>query len=141
MKERIERQELIKQVVRENSVRTQGQLSELLARLGHSCTQATISRDISDLGLKKLASGVYVLAEDLHLQRMVRDLVEEVSRTGNLVLVKAQPGTAPGVAAALDGAGLKGLLGSVSGDDTVLVICDQDTAGEGLENKLEAYIK
>jgi len=81
-----------------------------------------VSRVITEMGLMKLPEGVYVLAEDLHLQRMVSDLVLGVKRSDNLVLVKASTGTAPGVAAALDAAEIEGILGSVAGDDTILVI-------------------
>ena len=81
-----------------------------------------MSRDIADMGLRKLPEGVYVLAEDLHLQRMVSDLVVDVLRTDNLVLIKAQPGTASGIAAAVDAAELPDVLGSLAGNDTILVI-------------------
>jgi len=91
------------------------------------------------MGLRKLPEGVYVLAEDLHLQRMVRDLVKDVGRSANLVLVKAQSGTAPGVAAALDAAELDGILGSVSGDDTILVVMDTEAAGELIVETLNKF--
>jgi len=125
--------------VRGERVRTQRALVERLKDAGFDCTQATVSRDITEMGLRKLPEGVYVLAEDLHLQRMVRDLVKNVSRSGNLVLVKAQSGTAPGVAAALDAAELEGILGSVSGDDTILVVMDAEPAGEALVETLDKF--
>lgn len=127
MKNRNKRQEQIRELVRTKPIKTQHMLAEELKALGFVCTQATISRDIADLQLKKNSSGYYVLAEDLHLKRMVIDLVEEICHTGNLVLIKAAPGTAPGVAAALDDAGLTKVMGSVAGDDTVLVICESET--------------
>ena len=103
-KKRSNRQEAIREIVRNKDVRTQRMLVDELKAYGFDCTQATISRDIADMGLRKLPEGVYVLAEDLHLQRMVSELVVEVVRTGNQVLVKAQPGTASGIAAAIDAA-------------------------------------
>jgi len=139
MRKRQERQEAIRRVVRGERVRTQRALVERLKDAGFDCTQATVSRDITEMGLRKLPEGVYVLAEDLHLQRMVRDLVKNVSRSGNLVLVKAQSGTAPGVAAALDAAELEGILGSVSGDDTILVVMDAEPAGEALVETLDKF--
>jgi len=126
MRKRTERQEAIRKIVRRERVRTQRDLVDRLKTHGFTCTQATVSRDITEMGLKKLPEGVYVLAEDLHLQRMVSDLVVDVKRSSNLVLVKASTGTAPGVAAALDAADIEGILGSVAGDDTILVI----TVGE-----------
>lgn len=139
MRKRQERQDAIRKVVRAERVRTQRALVERLKESGFDCTQATVSRDITEMGLRKLPEGVYVLAEDLHLQRMVRDLVKDVGRSGNLVLVKAQAGTAPGVAAALDAAELEGILGSVSGDDTILVVMDDETAGEAIVETLDKF--
>lgn len=120
-------------------MRTQRALVDRLKESGFDCTQATVSRDITEMGLRKLPEGVYVLAEDLHLQRMVRDLVKDVNRSANLVLVKAQSGTAPGVAAALDAAELEGILGSVSGDDTILVVMSGEPAGEALVETLDKF--
>jgi len=139
MRKRQERQDTIRRIVRGERVRTQRALVDRLKESGFECTQATVSRDITEMGLRKLPEGVYVLAEDLHLQRMVADLMVDVRRTGNLVLVKAQAGTAPGVAAALDAAELEGILGSVAGDDTILVITDDDGAGAALVDKLDMF--
>lgn len=122
MKKRIDRHDVIRDIVRTERIKTQRALVDHLKNRGFVCTQATISRDITEMGLRKLPEGIYVLAEDLHLQRMVSDLVLDVRRTGNLVLVKASTGTAPGIAAALDAADLPGVLGSIAGDDTILVI-------------------
>jgi transcriptional regulator of arginine metabolism len=132
MRKRLERQDVIRRVVRRERIRTQRDLVDRLREAGFVCTQATVSRDITEMGLRKLPEGMYVLAEDLHLQRMVNDLVRDVRRSGNLVLVKAQSGTAPGVAAALDAAELEGILGSVSGDDTILVVMDGESYGDTL---------
>lgn len=139
MRKRQERQEAIRTIVRTERVRTQRALVDLLLASGFVCTQATVSRDITEMGLRKLPEGVYVLAEDLHLQRMVSDLVVGVKSTGNLVLVKAQSGTAPGVAAALDAAELSGILGSVSGDDTILVITEGEDSAESLVETLDKF--
>lgn len=139
MKKRSKRQETIREIVRTKDIRTQRALVEQLKAEGYDCTQATVSRDIADMGLRKLPEGVYVLAEDLHLQHMVSQLVVGVSRANNLVLVKTQPGTAQGIAAAVDGAELPHIAGSIAGDDTILVIAQTDEDGvqfEGLVNKL-----
>lgn len=139
MRKRQLRQEAVRRIVRAERVRTQRALVERLKDAGYECTQATVSRDITEMGLRKLPEGVYVLAEDLHLQRMVHDLVKDVGRSGNLVLVKAQAGTAPGVAAALDAADLDGILGSVSGDDTILVVMDDEAGGERIVETLNKF--
>ncbi len=132
-KKRNGRQDAIRDIVRNKNVRTQRMLVEELKALGYDCTQATVSRDIADMGLRKLPEGVYVLAEDLHLQRMVSELVVDVQRADNLVLIKAQPGTASGIAAAVDAAELPDVLGSLAGNDTILVIAKTSEDGERLE--------
>lgn len=138
-KKRNGRQDAIRDIVRNKDVRTQRVLVDELRAMGFDCTQATVSRDIADMGLRKLPEGIYVLAEDLHLQRMVSELVTGVLRTDNLVMIKAQPGTASGIAAAVDAAELPDVLGSLAGNDTILVIAQTDEDGERLEaliNKL-----
>ena len=138
-KKRNGRQDAIRDIVRNKDVRTQGVLVDELRAMGFDCTQATVSRDIADMGLRKLPEGIYVLAEDLHLQRMVSELVTGVLRTDNLVMIKAQPGTASGIAAAVDAAELPDVLGSLAGNDTILVIAQTAEDGERLEaliNKL-----
>ena len=138
-KKRNGRQDAIRDIVRNKDVRTQRVLVDELRAMGFDCTQATVSRDIADMGLRKLPEGIYVLAEDLHLQRMVSELVTGVLRTDNLVMIKAQPGTASGIAAAVDAAELPVVLGSLAGNDTILVIAQTAEDGERLEaliNKL-----
>lgn len=135
-KKRNGRQDAIREIVRNKDVRTQRMLVEELKASGFDCTQATVSRDIADMGLRKLPEGVYVLAEDLHLQRMVSELVIDVMRANNLVLVKAQPGTASGIAAAIDAAELSDVLGSLAGNDTILVIAKSDEQGERFERMI-----
>lgn len=137
MKKRNDRQTVIREIVRGDGVRTQRALVEALRDRGYACTQATISRDIAEMGLHKLPEGVYVLAEDLHLQRMVRDLVVDVRRAGNLVVIHASSGTAQGVAAALDAAELPDILGSVAGDDTILVVAATEADGIAFEEMIE----
>lgn len=133
-KKRNGRQDAIRDIVRNKDVRTQRMLVDELKACGFDCTQATVSRDIADMGLRKLPEGVYVLAEDLHLQRMVSELVTGVQRTDNLALVKAQPGTASGIAAAVDAAELPDVLGSLAGNDTILVIAQTAEDGEKFES-------
>ena len=138
-KKRNGRQDAIRDIVRNKDVRTQRVLVDELRAMGFDCTQATVSRDIADMGLRKLPEGIYVLAEDLHLQRMVSELVTGVLRTDIQGMIKAQPGTASGIAAAVDAAELPDVLGSLAGNDTILVIAQTAEDGERLEaliNKL-----
>lgn len=140
MKHRNKRQEAIRDIIREKSIRTQRALVDELKAQGFNCTQATVSRDITDMGLKKLPEGVYVLSEDLHLQRMLSEFVNEVARADNLLLVKCNPGTAAGVGAAIDGADLSHALGSVSGDDTVLIVVDSGEHAANMQRLIEKLV-
>ena len=137
IKGRNDRQGVIRDIVRSKVIRTQHELVAELKDAGYTCTQATVSRDIADMGLRKLPEGVYVLAEDMHLQRMMSELAVGVDRADNLVLVMAQPGTAPGIAAAIDAAELPEVVGTLAGNDTILVITREESLGRSLEEHLD----
>ena len=121
MRKRQQRHDVIRDIIREHSVKTQRDLADQLQAAGYDCTQATISRDIMDMGLVKSREGFYVLPEEMRLQRMVSELVEEVHLAGNMVVVKTYSGGAAGVSAALDKASLKGAVGTVAGDNTIMI--------------------
>lgn len=141
VKERNSRQDAIRDIVRAKSIRTQHLLVDELHAMGFNCTQATVSRDIADMGLRKLSEGMYVLAEDLHLQRMVSEFVIGCDKANNLVVIKSLPGTAPGVAAAVDAASLSDVLGSVAGNDTVMVVCGTTDGAEALVSLVKKLSK
>ena len=122
-KGRNSRQEAIRVIVRNNAIRTQRELVEELRGQGFVCTQATVSRDIADMGLRKLHEGKYVLAEDMHLQRMISEFVVSQENIDNQLVIHSQAGTASGVAAAIDAAERAGVACTIAGNDTVLVIC------------------
>jgi transcriptional regulator of arginine metabolism len=139
MRKRTLRQEAIRTIVRRERVRTQRDLVEHLKAEGFSCTQATVSRDIADMGLKKLPEGVYVLAEDVHLQRMISELVESVERSQQLVVIKTSAGGGQGVAAAVDAAALDEIVGSIAGDDTILIITTGEDAAQAVLEGIEKF--
>ncbi len=129
------RQHLIARLLAEHSVTSQPELVELLGAEGVEATQATVSRDLEDLGAVKVrVAGVdgqiYAIAElpkDQvapleHLRRVLGEWVVDLGVSANLVVVRTPPGSAHVVASALDRTGLPGVLGTVAGDDTVLVI-------------------
>lgn len=134
MKHRNSRHDAIREIVRRKSIKTQHALVEELEAFGYTCTQATISRDISEMGLRKLSEGVYVLAEDLHLQRMVSELVTHVIHANNLVIIHCQAGTAQGIAAAIDSAEIPEIAGCIAGDDTIMVVCLTDEEARSIES-------
>lgn len=122
MKKRRKRHDVIRAIIRKQEIRTQRDLVDALRKLGYECTQATVSRDINDMGLEKAEGGVYMLQEDLHLKRLAVDLILDVTSVENFVIVKTRQGMAQGVAAAIDSARLDDILGTIAGDDTILMI-------------------
>ena len=140
MKNHNDRQQEIRDIVRTMDVRTQRELVDILNARGYKCTQATVSRDINEIGLRKLPEGVYVLAEDLRMQRMVTDLVSGIDRSGNLVVIKSAPGSANTVAAALDDAALPDVMGSIAGDDTIMVIGRSVEGAEAFERTINKLL-
>lgn len=137
---RKERQDTIRALVRRERIRTQSDLVAHLRERGFDATQATISRDIADLGLEKDSRGVYVLPEDYRLRSIAASAVRETRRAQNQVLLLCDPGTASSVAAALDASQAQGVLGSIAGDDTILVICADDAQGERFQNEVNKLL-
>lgn len=138
MKKRQQRHDAIRTIIRTCSIRTQKELAEQLRIVGYDCTQATISRDVLELGLVKSDAGLYALPEEQRLARLVSDLVVNVQAACNLVVVKTSPGAAQGVSAALDAASLEGALGTVAGDDTIMIAAESVEAAAALEAQIES---
>jgi len=135
------RQEAIRSIVRRYPIRTQTELAERLQSHGFDCTQATVSRDITDMGLVKGPSGAYAVPEDLRLQRLLSDMVVSVRYAMNQVVVRTVDGAAAGVAGALDKAELAEVLGTVAGDDTILVITEDNSAAEKLAHSIMVFCR
>lgn len=144
---RTQRQHLITRLLGAHRVSSQEQLVELLAEEGVASTQATVSRDLVDLGaIKVRADGesVYAIPElpheqrapDDHLRRVFGDWVVQVTVAGNLVVLRTPPGSAHVVGSALDRADLPTVAGTVAGDDTLFVVVrdpDQPVTGPAAE--------
>jgi transcriptional regulator of arginine metabolism len=145
-----QRQHRVARILEQHPVSSQSQVVELLAAEGVVATQATVSRDLEDLGAVKarLPGGdlVYVIPEDArnrpapeeHLRRVLGEWVVEVSQSLNLVVMRTPPGSALVVGSAIDRAGLAEVLGTVAGDDTVLVIATERAGGEAVARRLSA---
>lgn len=144
---KVERREAILKIVKERAPGRQEDLVGALSALGVPATQATVSRDVKALGLHKVrlkdgrtvyrSGGEPVGAESLAVLRtMVRNFVRGTDRTGNLVVVKTSPGNAPGVASAIDHADVKGVLGTVAGDDTIIVVASDQAAARDFAREL-----
>ncbi len=135
-----DRHKAIREIVRSCSVGTQNELADALSKRGFDVAQATVSRDIAEIDLRK-EDGAYVLPEDLRLSQMVRTLVHDVARASNQVVVKTEPGAAMSVAAAIDAAGLDGVLGTIAGDDTIFVAAASEEDGKNVEKEISARRK
>lgn len=119
----------ILELVAREPLATQEELVRRLAREGLHITQATLSRDIKELGLVKTAEG-YAAPGDVaegaaplpSLDHLLREFVVDIREAQNLLVVKTSPGSAQPVAAALDGEGWPEVVGTLAGDDTILVV-------------------
>ena len=130
-----QRQHRIARLLEEQVISSQVQLVELLATEGMALTQATVSRDLEELGAVKvripggqMAYAIPELAKDRVapedvLKKVLGEYLVEVTHSANLAVLRTPPGSAHVVASALDRAGLSEVLGTVAGDDTVLVVC------------------
>ena len=134
---RQQRQEAIRGIVRAEGVKTQRDLAERLREQGFTCTQATVSRDIVEMGLQKAPDGCYALPEEERLARLVTELVVDVKVGGTIVVIKTLPGGAQGVCAALDAAHLPGALGTVAGDDTIMIAAESFEAADQVARMVE----
>jgi transcriptional regulator of arginine metabolism len=134
------RQRAIRELVARGSIGSQGELAALLAERGFTVTQATVSRDIAELGLAKVSRGdrhIYVLPEDLapppgqsaldrampdeRLRRIAADVPFTVGQSGLILVLTGTPGTASVLAQAIDESSLE-QVGTLAGDNTVLVL-------------------
>ncbi len=127
---------------------SQGKLTELLQAEGLDTTQATVSRDLDDLGAIKVrgpgGETVYAIpdhpvdriAPEDHLRRVMSDWVADVNHSLNVVVLRTPPGSAHVVGSALDRAGMSQILGTVAGDDTLIVVAAEDIGGAALAERL-----
>jgi transcriptional regulator of arginine metabolism len=141
----------IGELLRARSIHSQPELGRALAEAGFAVTQATVSRDLDELGAVKVrdATGALVYAlpgegQDVHapaagtgpaqasarLGRVAADLLVSVEASANLVVARTPPGGAHLLASAVDHADLSEILGTVAGDDTVLLVCRRPDGGQ-----------
>jgi transcriptional regulator of arginine metabolism len=144
----MQRQHRISRLLEQHPVTSQTQLVDLLASDGVVATQATVSRDLDDLGAIKVrvpgGETVYAIPElpkeqvapEDHLRRVFGDWVVEVAHSGNLVVLRTPPGSAHVVGSALDRAGLSEVIGTVAGDDTLIVVAAEGVGGAKLATRL-----
>ncbi len=129
-----DRQRAILDLVRQSPVHTQTQLARALAERGIMATQATVSRDIQELGLVRTAEGYAVGGRPA----FVSELVLSMTQVQFLAVVRTPSGTANLVARAIDEAEPLGVVGTVAGDDTIVVVLRDDAAADDLRRFLGA---
>ncbi len=142
-------------------VHTQDELRSMLAVEGFAVTQATLSRDLDELRATKVQDdhgmSVYALPEDgdpasipvftidaeamARLQRVATDVIVGVDGSGNIAVVRTRPGAAHYLASALDRAGMHEVIGTIAGDDTVLVVSRDAAGGLELARQLESLVQ
>lgn len=124
---------------------SQDELRRELSRSGFDVTQGTLSRDIGELGLVKSAEG-YAVPEDPaprslpSLERLLREFVLNVKNAANLLVVKTAPGSAQPVAAAMDAEGWPEIVGTIGGDDTILIVAPSSREARRLVHRIREVL-
>jgi len=146
------RQRKIKEIIKSKNISTQEELANALKKAGFNVTQATVSRDIKELRLIKIArkDNLYVYGlpkeqEIIHneerLRLMMQEFVLNIDYSENIVVMKTYPGNAHGVASLIDGSKWQGVIGTLAGDDTILLVIKPKEKVGALINKLESLMK
>tara|TARA_B110000438_G_C15798374_1_gene643896 strand:+ start:522 stop:1019 length:498 start_codon:yes stop_codon:yes gene_type:complete len=145
-----QRQYLLEKILEENSVSSQSQLVELLETEGVTVTQATLSRDLEELGAVKIrvpvGESIYAIPENPiervlpvdYLKRVLGEWLVDVAVSQNIVVLRTPPGSAHVVGSAVDRAGLPEVIGTVAGDDTLLVVAAPEITGEELGDRFRS---
>jgi transcriptional regulator of arginine metabolism len=135
------RQGQILKIIRSREIYTQDELARELAQLGIQTTQVTLSRDMRDLGLVKTPEGYRNLPSENSgpdLVDVVNEYLQDIRMAQNLVVLRTSPGNASSLAVAIDREELDEVVGTIAGDDTILVITqDAGTAGKFRDRMLE----
>ena len=144
------RQGKILEIISENTIETQEQLIEKLNEAGYNVTQATVSRDIRELRLMKISCGfgVYkyvVSSQETHSHsakylNILRETVTAIEHAGNLVVVKTYAGMAQAAAAALDSMSWTEIIGSIAGDDTIMIVLRSGETARSFSSELSGLI-
>ena len=136
------RQEKILEIIKSGQIETQDDLLILLCKAGFDVTQATVSRDVKELGLIKVSvsGGKYCYSQNQVLEmdmsnrvyQTVFDYVKEIRSANNLIVIKCLPGTAQAVCASIDTMEYKSVLGTIAGDDTIFAAAESNDSAEFL---------
>ena len=146
------RQEEIVKIIQSMEIETQDQLLEVLRSRGFSTTQATISRDIKDLRMVKELTGSggyrYAMsdrkssaASDTRLRNIFKEGVVSAEVAQNIVVVRTMPGLASAACSALDGMEIEGMVGSMAGDDTGILIMRDNASAQQFVGEIHKLLK
>jgi transcriptional regulator of arginine metabolism len=133
------RQGQILKLIRTKRIATQEEIAHELAKQGIAATQVTLSRDIRDLRLVKTREGYQEMAAEEtgpEFALLAAEFLLDVLIAQNLVILKTSPGHANSVAVSLDGERWPGVVGTIAGDDTILVIAPDSATAEAVQEKL-----
>jgi len=133
------RQGQILNVIRNKEVYTQDELARELSHVGIQATQVTLSRDIRELGLVKTAEGYRQLQAETagpELATVANEYLLDIRVAQNLVVLRTSPGNANSLAIAVDRQGLEEVVGTIAGDDTILVITTDNTAAASFKQRM-----
>jgi transcriptional regulator of arginine metabolism len=137
------RQQLIIDLAHSGPLPGQQKLATVLSRRGFSVTQATLSRDLTELGLVRTSEGYILRNGDMPAEpapgvsRVVHEFVRDIRRAQNLLVIKTIPGSAQPVAVAIDAEAWGSVVGTIAGDDTVLVVTASGRGAKQIQSRLE----
>lgn len=142
------RRRLLRRLITGQSIQSQQELVDMLEEAGHYVTQATVSRDLDAIGAVKVRTDDGALryeiqneatgpSEERDIARIIDEFSDSFAVSQNLLVIRTRPGAANVVAGAVDRAAFQGLLGTVAGDDTVVVVASEAVGGEGLIHELD----
>lgn len=137
------RQGQILRLIRLKKIHTQDQLAQELAAVGITATQVTLSRDMRELGLVKGSEG-YRQVESTSgpgIATMAAEFLWDAVVAQNLIVLKTAPGHANSVAISLDQEDWPDVVGTIAGDDTILVVCPNNTTAQHLQKRLMAFVE
>ncbi|MCP5117142.1 MAG: ArgR family transcriptional regulator [bacterium] len=136
------RQGQILKLIQQQRIMTQEQLSGELAKIGIQATQVTLSRDVRELGLVKTPTGYREVATEggPELPVVAAEFIRDIRAAQNLVVLRTAAGNANAVAVALDRDAWPEVLGTIAGDDTVLVVAADGETARTIEQKLRAFL-
>jgi transcriptional regulator of arginine metabolism len=144
---KLSRHNAILELLDETTVSNQEEFQRLLRKRGFDAGQATLSRDIRELGLVKSAGGYSLPGREAaaeadlpSVDRLVREFVTSVRAAQNLLVTKTSVGSAQPVAAALDGENWPEALGTIAGDDTILIVCEDRRSAGRLADRIQGML-